>query len=99
MKKKPRIAIIGLGYVGLPLAVEFAKKFNVLGYDVNSKRVSDLNLGNDFTLEISQKQLNDVLFLKNPNKNFGLKISIIKVIYSHHFKTFFLKSNQGVSSG
>ena len=75
MKKKPRIAIIGLGYVGLPLAVEFAKKFNVLGYDVNSKRVSDLNLGNDFTLEISQKQLNDVLFLKNPNKNFGLKIS------------------------
>ena len=75
MKKNPRIAIIGLGYVGLPLAVEFAKKFNVLGYDINSKRVSDLNQGNDFTLEISQKQLNDVLFLKNPNKNFGLKIS------------------------
>ena len=55
MKKKPRIAIIGLGYVGLPLAVEFGKKFNVLGYDINSKRVSDLNQGNDFTLEISPR--------------------------------------------
>ena len=39
MKKIPKIAIIGLGYVGLPLAVEFSKKFNVIGYDINSKRL------------------------------------------------------------
>ena len=75
MKKKPKIAIIGLGYVGLPLAVEFSKKFNVIGFDINSKRVSDLNLGNDITFEVSKKELNSVLIYQALNKSFGLKIS------------------------
>ena len=74
MKKKPKIAIIGLGYVGLPLAIEFAKKFNVIGYDINSKRVADLNIGIDVTMEVSDKQLNSVLCSKSRNKNIGLEI-------------------------
>ena len=55
MSKK--IAIIGLGYVGLPLAVEFAKKFKVTGYDINSSRIDELQTGHDSTLEVSDKNL------------------------------------------
>ena len=55
MSKK--IAIIGLGYVGLPLAVEFAKKFDVTGYDINSLRIDELKSGRDSTLEVSDKDL------------------------------------------
>ena len=55
MKKK--IAIIGLGYVGLPLAVEFAKKFTVIGYDINPLRIQELAKGHDSTLEIEDHAL------------------------------------------
>jgi UDP-N-acetyl-D-galactosamine dehydrogenase len=55
MSKK--IAIIGLGYVGLPLAVEFAKKFKVTGYDINSSRIDEITKGHDSTLEVSDKNL------------------------------------------
>lgn len=53
-----RIAIIGLGYVGLPLAVLFSKKFPVVGFDVNQKRISELREGKDNTLEITSTELN-----------------------------------------
>ena len=53
---------------------EFAKKFNVIGYDINSKRVADLNIGIDITMEVSDKQLNNVLCSKSRNKNVGLEI-------------------------
>ncbi len=52
-----RIAIIGLGYVGLPLAVEFAKKYETLGFDINQGRIDDLTNGNDRTLEITSDEL------------------------------------------
>ena len=52
-----KIAIIGLGYVGLPLAVEFGKKFETLGFDINQKRISELNAGRDSTLEVSESEL------------------------------------------
>ena len=68
MKKDPIIAIIGLGYVGLPLAVAFAKKFQVVGFDINSKRVAELNNGDDFTLEISKEELVKVLESNSNNK-------------------------------
>lgn len=55
MKKK--IAVIGLGYVGLPLAVEFGKKFSVLGFDINISRVAELQVGHDATLEVSDEEL------------------------------------------
>lgn len=56
-----KIAIIGLGYVGLPLAVEFAKKYQVIGFDINQSRISELNKGEDHTLEVSKKALQSVL--------------------------------------
>lgn len=56
-----KIAIIGLGYVGLPLARLFATKYNVVGFDVNSERVNDLSKGVDKTLEISGELLQQVL--------------------------------------
>ena len=52
-----KIAVIGLGYVGLPLAVEFAKKRDVLGFDVNASRVEALKGGHDSTLEVSDKEI------------------------------------------
>lgn len=52
-----RLAIIGLGYVGLPLAVEFGKKRAVLGFDINPRRISELHAGNDHTLEVSAEEL------------------------------------------
>jgi len=52
-----KVAVIGLGYVGLPLAVAFAKKFSVLGFDINSKRVKELEAGIDTTLEVSENEL------------------------------------------
>lgn len=51
------ISVIGLGYVGLPLAVEFSKYFNVIGYDINSRRVSELNNFNDQTHEVPSDDL------------------------------------------
>lgn len=52
-----KVAIIGLGYVGLPLAVEFGKKYPTVGFDINQTRVQELRDGNDFTLEVSAEEL------------------------------------------
>jgi UDP-N-acetyl-D-galactosamine dehydrogenase len=54
------IAIIGLGYVGLPLAVEFAKKYNVVGYDIDELRINELKSGFDRTLELEKTDLKEV---------------------------------------
>lgn len=59
--KKDKIAIIGLGYVGLPLAVEFAKYYKVVGYDIDKSRVSELNGLNDKTGEVNLEDLESVL--------------------------------------
>ncbi|MCF8427087.1 MAG: nucleotide sugar dehydrogenase [Bacteroidia bacterium] len=56
-----KIAIIGLGYVGLPLAVAFAEKYQVVGFDINQKRVDELMQGHDFTLEVSNELLSSVV--------------------------------------
>ncbi len=58
-----QLAIIGLGYVGLPLAVEFGKKRSVVGFDINQKRIDELKAGNDFTLETTSEELHDAKFL------------------------------------
>ena len=52
-----RLAVIGLGYVGLPLAVEFGKKRDVIGFDVNHQRISELKKGNDITLELTSAEI------------------------------------------
>ena len=69
-----KIGIIGLGYVGLPLAVAFSKKYKVIGYDINIRRVNDLNLAKDLTLEIESELLQEVLDCSNIKKK-GLYIS------------------------
>ncbi len=58
--KKPEIAIIGLGYVGLPLAVAFSKKFKVVGFDNDHKRIEELQNGIDKTYEISKDKISNL---------------------------------------
>ena len=58
-----KIGIIGLGYVGLPLAVEFGKKYPTIGFDINANRIAELQTGVDKTLETSKKELDDSTYL------------------------------------
>lgn len=71
---KSNIAIVGLGYVGLPLAVAFAEKYKVIGFDINTKRVKELSLGHDGTLEVTVSLLNSVLDNDN-SRNVGLYVT------------------------
>ena len=71
--KHKTVAIIGLGYVGLPLAVEFAKKYKTIGFDINQQRVDELNTGEDRTLEVHNSELKSVL--DNQSSNSGLIIT------------------------
>jgi len=66
-----KIAIIGLGYVGLPLAVLLAKKYPVTGFDIKANRIQELNDGNDVTLEVSSNELKEVL-VSGGQQNQGL---------------------------
>ena len=73
--KKVKLAVVGLGYVGLPVAIVFSKKYNVIGYDINHPRVKELNEFNDGTLEVSSD-----LLKKSLSKNLTIteKINNIK---------------------
>ena len=77
IKVKDKIAIIGLGYVGLPLAVEFGKKYLTLGFDINLSRVDELNAGTDSTLEVEDELLQSVVIENSDNLDIdkGLIIS------------------------
>ena len=66
MKKDTKIAVIGLGYVGLPLARLFATKFPVIGFDINKARIEELRQGHDSTLEVEDEILQSVLLKSNP---------------------------------
>ena len=66
MKTLHKIAVIGLGYVGLPLARLFATKYPVVGFDINQKRIGELNEGTDLTLEVEDEVLQSVLVKENP---------------------------------
>jgi len=72
MNENIRIAIIGLGYVGLPLAVEFAKKYKVIGFDISSKRVDELENFIDRTQEVDEESLKGVLKV---SKSIGLQLT------------------------
>ena len=61
-----KIAIIGLGYVGLPLARLFATKYPVVGFDINQNRIQELRSGTDSTLEVADEILQAVLVNDNP---------------------------------
>src|SRR5690606_9701742 len=66
-----KIAVVGLGYVGLPLARLFATKYPVVGFDINQKRIDELNSGKDSTLEVADDVLQAVL-RKNISSENGL---------------------------
>lgn len=70
-----RIAIIGLGYVGLPLAIEFGKKFKVLGFDINKSRIEELKSGNDRTNEADLEDMKFAMNLANVTDELGLFFS------------------------
>lgn len=72
MLSSKKIGIVGLGYVGLPLAVEFSKKYKTIGFDINTRRVNELSSGIDSTLEIDNDSLKSSLELNN---DFGLTVS------------------------
>lgn len=61
---KTKIAIIGLGYVGLPLAVQFGKKFDTIGFDISAKRIAELQAGTDRTLEASADEMAQATYLR-----------------------------------
>jgi UDP-N-acetyl-D-galactosamine dehydrogenase len=61
---KCKIAVIGLGYVGLPLSVEFGKKYDVIGFDIDESRILELKNGFDKTLESNSNEINDAKYLK-----------------------------------
>lgn len=63
-----KIAVIGLGYVGLPLACEFGKKFDVVGFDIDESRIEELKLFNDVTDEVTEQELKDAIRLDCTNK-------------------------------
>jgi UDP-N-acetyl-D-galactosamine dehydrogenase len=77
-----KLAIIGLGYVGLPLAVEFGKYRKVLGFDIDSQRINELESGVDSTLEVELEELKQALFLSyttNPDTISDCNVYIITV--------------------
>ena len=74
MHNKNKIAIIGLGYVGLPLARLFATKFSVVGFDINKTRIGELKTGKDLTLEVEEDLLKSVLKTEDNEEN-GLFVS------------------------
>tara|TARA_R100001369_G_scaffold92247_1_gene136403 strand:+ start:3376 stop:4662 length:1287 start_codon:yes stop_codon:yes gene_type:complete len=72
MKENPTIAILGLGYVGLPLAVAFASKYKVIGFDINEERILEIQKGKDTTQEVSEANLQNVL---NEKVDTGLTVT------------------------
>ena len=73
IEQEKHIALIGLGYVGLPLAVEFGKKFKVTGFDINEPRLAELRAGHDRTLETSKEDMDAALHLVYTSKAEDLK--------------------------
>ena len=82
IKDKEKIAIVGLGYVGLPLAIEFARHFEVIGFDLNTKRIDELTKGFDRTNEVDSKDLNNsskLLYTSDSKKLSEANVYIVTV--------------------
>lgn len=85
MENKIKISIIGLGYVGLPLAVLFSEKYCVTGYDINSQRVDELNSGLDKTNEIDSQKLLDVIVDDSQSKGLFVTSDKNELLNSDYF--------------
>jgi len=79
--RESKIGIIGLGYVGLPLAIEFAKQYQTIGFDINPSRISQLQNSSDLTLEVNSKELKSttLTFTDQINKINNCDVYIISV--------------------
>ena len=75
-----KIAVIGLGYVGLPLAVEFGKKVPVVGFDIYQKRIDEVRNGQDHTLEVSPEELKPTGKL-----NCSIKLEYLEIAVNWYF--------------
>ena len=75
-----KIAVIGLGYVGLPLAIEFSKKRKVIGFDINKARIDELERGIDITGEMSKEELNEGIYLNYTTNLDNIKDCTIFII-------------------
>jgi UDP-N-acetyl-D-galactosamine dehydrogenase len=78
--QKPVLCVIGLGYVGLPMAVEFGKAFETIGFDINAQRISDLRQGLDRTLEVSSDQLTAAIRLQVTNDLEALRRCTVYIV-------------------
>ena len=78
--KNLKLAVIGLGYVGLPLALEFAKKRKVIGFDINKKRINELKSFMDTNLETTKKQFEKSKLIKFTNNRKDLKLANFFII-------------------
>ena len=76
---KPKIAIIGLGYVGLPLAIEFGKIFETIGFDINKSRIKELLAGKDSTLEVTSNSYESKML----SYTIDLRYSKLQYLYYH----------------
>lgn len=74
------LGVVGLGYVGLPLAVEFGKKYQVIGFDINKKRINELKNGQDKTLEVSSEELAEAKKISYTDKLEDLKAANIFIV-------------------
>jgi UDP-N-acetyl-D-glucosamine/UDP-N-acetyl-D-galactosamine dehydrogenase len=96
-----KIAVIGQGYVGLPLAIEFGKKYDTIGFDINSKRIEELNNGEDHTKEASREQLKSASHLSFHSDLEAIKSCNIYIVTVptpiDAFKTPDLKPLEGAS--
>ncbi len=81
LNKTEKIAVVGLGYVGLPLAVHLARHFSVTGYDVNSDRIAELEAGHDSTMEVTVSELQSSImgFTSNPEALSSCRLIIVAV--------------------
>ena len=74
------LAVIGLGYVGLPLAVEFGKKYKVIGFDIHQKRIDELKEGYDRTLEVEKEELQSAKGLSYTANLEDLRVAQIYIV-------------------
>jgi UDP-N-acetyl-D-glucosamine/UDP-N-acetyl-D-galactosamine dehydrogenase len=81
VNKEEKVAIIGLGYVGLPLAIEFAKKFDVIGFDINSRKLDKYSSGIDITNEVGDEAIQNttMVFTNNESKLRDSKFHVVAV--------------------
>jgi UDP-N-acetyl-D-glucosamine/UDP-N-acetyl-D-galactosamine dehydrogenase len=101
-----KIAVIGLGYVGLPLAVEFGKIMEVIGFDINHQRIAELQAGKDRTLEVDQEELQTAKGLRFTSQVADIKSATIFIVtvptpvdeYKKPDLTPLIKASQSVGS-